>query len=415
VRPSITAKSKAATSDAATTPDVSGAGEAQSGRGPLLWLALVTFAIYLGYGLVSPVLPLYAESFGVGSLAVGVLVASYSVTSFAFDLYGGRLSDRYGARRMACGGALLVAAASVVAGAAPNFAVLLAGRALTGVGSALYVTSAMNILARTTPRERMARSMSFYQGAIMAGIAFGPSFGGLMASAFDYRVPLYGYAVLALLCAVVSIRTLPARLPQPLIRAGEAAGSVAGLLRDGAFITALALATTVFIIRAGVLSTLTPLFAHDQMHLSTQTVGYALTVTALVNLAVLPHAGGLSDRRHRKFAVLIGLAAGIVGMLLLAGSASPPALFAAMIGLGICTGYAGVSPAAIIVDVAPPGQSGMAMGLYRMGVDFGSITGPIVAGQLAATTSYRATFLVLTVPVALMWLLATRLRDTRRR
>lgn len=408
--------SVAAKSDTPVTgSNAANGGEEQSGRGPLVWLALVTFSIYLGWGLVSPVLPLYAETFGVGSFAVGVLVASFAITSFAFDLYGGRLSDRYGARRMACGGALLVAAASVVAGAAPNFGILLAGRALTGVGSALYVTAAMNTLARTTQPARMARAMSFYQGAIMAGIAFGPSIGGLLGSAFSYRVPLYGYAVLALLCAVISSLTLPARLPRPQARAGEAAGSMPALLRDGAFVTALALAATVFIIRAGVLSTLTPLFAHDQMHLSTRVVGYALTVAALVNLAVLPHAGGLSDRRHRKVAVLIGLAGGIIGMLLLAGSASAPALFAAMIGLGVCTGYAGVSPAAIIVDVAPPGQSGMAMGLYRMGVDFGSVTGPIVAGQLAATASYRATFLVLTVPVALMCLLAARLRDTRGR
>src|SRR6478672_6231748 len=137
--------------EAVAPAELDAGGSLPERRGPLLWLALITFAIYLGWGLVSPVLPLYAESFGVGSLAVGVLVASFSVTSFAFDLYGGRLSDRYGARRMATGGALLVAAASVVAGAAPNFGLLLAGRAITGVGSALYVTAAMNILARTTP------------------------------------------------------------------------------------------------------------------------------------------------------------------------------------------------------------------------------------------------------------------------
>jgi len=79
-----------------------------------------------------------------------------------------------------------------------------------------------------------------------------------------------------------------------------------------------------------------------------------------------------------------------------------------MIGLGICTGYAGVSPAAIIVDVAPPERSGAAMGVYRMGVDFGSVTGPLLAGQLAASISYRMTFLVLAVPVGLMCVVAAR-------
>ena len=386
-----------------------------SAKSTLLWLALTTFTIYLGWGIVTPVLPKYAESFGVGSFAVGVLVASFSITSFAFDLYGGRLSDRYGARRMACSGAILVAAGSVIAGAAPSYGLLLAGRALAGVGSALYVTAAMNILARTTPAARMARSMSIYQAAIMSGVAFGPSLGGLLAGLFNYRVPLYSYAALAVICASVAVFTLPARLPALAPRGQDRSGSTFALLRDGAFASAVALSTVVFVIRAGVLSTLTPLFADHTLHLSTQVIGYALTVAAAVNLAVLPHAGSLSDRRPRKVAVLVGLGAGIAGMLVLAGPANVPLLFVAMIGLGICTGYAGVSPAAIIVDVAPPERSGAAMGLYRMGVDFGSVTGPLLAGQLAASTSYRTTFLVLTLPVGLMCLVAARLRDTRQR
>src|SRR5437660_479948 len=83
-----------------------------------------------------------------------------------------------------------------------------------GVGSALYVTAAMNILARTTPAPRMARAMSLYQGAIMTGTAFGPTIGGLLGHAFSFRTPLYGYAALALLCAIISALALPSRLPE---------------------------------------------------------------------------------------------------------------------------------------------------------------------------------------------------------
>ena len=88
--------------------------------GPLFWLAIVTFAICLGWSIVSPVLPLYGKAFGVGTFAICVLVASFSMTNFVFDPYGDRLADRYGARHMACRGAMMVAVASVVAGAAPD-------------------------------------------------------------------------------------------------------------------------------------------------------------------------------------------------------------------------------------------------------------------------------------------------------
>ena len=223
------------------------------------------------------------------------------------------MSDRYGARRMACCGAILVATGSVIAGAAPAYALLLGGRALAGVGSALYVTAAMNVLARTTPVAHMARSMSIYQAAIMSGVAFGPSLGGLLAGLFNYRVPLYSHAALAVICASIAVLTLPARLPVVPLRGRGPTGSALGLLRDGAFASAVALSAVVFVIRAGVLSTLTPLFADHTLHLSTQVIGYALTVAAAVNLVVLPHAGNLSDRRHRKVAVLVGLSAGIAG------------------------------------------------------------------------------------------------------
>lgn len=388
---------------------------ATAGGAPLRWLALVTFAIYLGWGIVNPVLPLYAAGFGVGSLAVGVLVASFSVTSFGFDLYGGRLSDRYGARRMACGGALLVAASSVAAGAAPNFGLLLLSRALTGAGSALYVTAAMNILARTAAPGQMARAMSAYQAALMAGVGFGPLLGGVLGSAFNYRVPLFAYAGLAALCAAFSARTLPGRLPTAAALAGNGAGQrEAPLLRDGAFLTAVALAAAVFVVRAGVLSTLVPLFAKERLHFSGGLIGLALTIAALVNVVVLPHVGRFADRRHRRVAVLVGLGAGLVGLLLLTAPANAAALFASMVALGVCTGYAGVAPAAIIADVAPPGRSGTAMGLYRMGVDFGSVAGPLCAGQLIAVSSYPVAFAAMAVPVALMVPLALRLRDTRR-
>src|SRR5918997_3997612 len=95
----------------------------QGGRGsPLRALVATTFLIYFGWGLTTPVLPLFGRELGAGEAAVGLLVAAFSIASFCFDIVGGRVSDRVGARRAAAGGALLVATGSVLAGFAPGYA-----------------------------------------------------------------------------------------------------------------------------------------------------------------------------------------------------------------------------------------------------------------------------------------------------
>jgi MFS family permease len=186
------------------------------------------------------------------------------------------------------------------------------------------------------------------------------------------------------------------------------------LLRDAAFLTALAVAFVVFVIRAGVTSTSVPLFAHEELGLSRGMVGIALTCSAASNLLWLPHAGRLADLRPRRVAVVLGLTAALAGLALLSVSNGLVLLLVAMFVLGIATAYAGVTPAAIIADVAPPARSGMALGTYRMAVDGASVLAPLCAGLIAAAAGFHGVFLAFMAPLALVLLAGLRLRDTRR-
>ena len=374
---------------------------------------VTTFLIYFGWGVIAPTLPLFGRELGASEAAVGLLVAAFGVSSFCFDIVGGRVSDRIGARWTAVGGAVLVAAASVLGGLAPNFPVLLLSRLLTGAGSAFYVTTAMNVLARTTETERMGRTMSAYQGAILAGVALGPAAGGLMTQVAGFRPPFIIYGFCSLLCAGVAGRMLPVRLSRPATPL-EGGAPFTAVLRDTAFLTALAVAFVVFIVRTGVVSTTVPLFAHEGLGLSQGLVGLALTASAVSNLVWLPSAGRLADRRPRSVSTAIGLVAAIAGLMLLGADSGAPGLYAAMVLMGVSTAFAGVSPAAMITDVTPPAQSGTALGAYRMAVDGSSVLAPLSAGLLAGAVGYRAVFLAFIVPLALVLLAVTRLRDTRR-
>jgi MFS family permease len=212
----------------------------------------------------------------------------------------------------------------------------------------------------------------------------------------------------------VAWRTLPIRLPRPPARGGGG-DRFGAVLRDGAFITALAVAFAVFIMRSGVTNTTVPLYADEDLGLSQALIGLALTVSAIANLVWLPSAGRLADRRPRRLATVLGLVLALAGLGLLAAGSGPIGLYVAMLLTGTSTAFAGVTPAAIISDVAPPAHSGTALGMYRMAVDGASVLAPVSAGILAETAGYRAVFLTFMAPLALVLMASAMLRDTRRR
>ncbi len=400
-------------------------------RSPLRALAVATFCIYFGYGLVTPILPLFARALGAGSALAGLIVAGFGLASFSLDLSGGRLSGRIGARRAAALGASTVALASLLAALAPNVWVLLLSRLATGAGSAVYVTTALTIIARTTAPERMGRAMSVYQGAVLLATAIGPAVGGVLAGGAGFRLPFLIYAGIGLVSAVIAVRRLP-HVPREPIPQGpgarheaprlagvpgspSCAPSFVPVLRDGAFLTALGVAFVVFILRAGVNATAVPLYAHDVLGLGRGATGLALSVAAFSNFFFLPHAGWLADRQPRSVAIIIGLAAALVTLALLGLWQSVAGLYAAMGVLGVATAYAGVAPAAVITDVTPTMHSATAMGAYRMAVDLGSVTGPLAAGVLFDWLGVARAFLVMALPAAVTLTAALRLRDTRAR
>src|SRR5439155_26241291 len=83
---------------------------------------VITFVIMLGFGIIAPILPLYARSFGVSFGAAGLLISAFAFTRLLLDPAAGPIVDRYGERAAATGGLLFLAASSVATGFAPNFA-----------------------------------------------------------------------------------------------------------------------------------------------------------------------------------------------------------------------------------------------------------------------------------------------------
>lgn len=139
----------------------------------------------------------------------------------------------------------------------------------------------------------------------------------------------------------------------------------------------------VFFTRSGSRQTLLPLAIVEQIDISATQLGLLFTVMTTINLIMVLPAGSLTDRFGRKALVLPGAMLSLVGLSMLGLSGSMWMFYLAAVILGLGTGVIGPAPAAYAGDLAPPGKTGVTMGLYRSFGDVGLIGGPILLGLIA--------------------------------
>jgi len=373
---------------------------------------LGTFVIMLGFGILAPVLPNYARSFGVGYDSVGLLISAFSFTRLVADPFVGRYIDRHGERAMATLGAVWVGVSSFAAALAPTFPLLVITRAAGGVGSALFFAALLSFLLRTVPTERQGRVMSVYFASFNIGFIAGGPLGGLMARWFGLASPLYIYAVACFVSALMFWRTIhdPARHELEVRR-----GGLRRLPWNRAFVTVLVVNGVYLWMIGAVFQTLVPLFGTEELGLTLSGVGLGLAIATATELVVLYPAGRATDHRGRR-AVLIPALAGLALSIAAFGLTSTTLTFMVAMGvLGVASGYAGVPPAPMLSDVTPEEMKGSAVAAFRFAGDLGFVAGPLVAGWSANAFGFGPAFLISALPAVLALGLVLSIRETMTR
>jgi multidrug resistance protein len=154
---------------------------------PLLIIFLTVFIDLLGFGIIIPLLPFYAEHFGGTALTVGLLGTSFSLMQFIFAPMWGRLSDRVGRRPVIMIGLFGSFVSYLVFGLANTLALLFVSRSFAGIMGATIPTAQAFIADTTTPENR-ARGMGIVGAAFGLGFIFGPAIGGFL-SRWGHVVP----------------------------------------------------------------------------------------------------------------------------------------------------------------------------------------------------------------------------------
>jgi DHA1 family multidrug resistance protein-like MFS transporter len=376
-------------------------------------LAAVAFSVAVGFGIVAPVIPLFAHHFGVGRAEVGAVLSAFAFMRLASALGVGRLVDAIGERVVLASGIGIVAVSSALAGFAHSYLQLLLLRGAGGIGSAMFSVSAMGLLLRVVAPEQRGRSVGLFQGGFLLGGISGPAIGGPLA-AWSIRAPFFVYAgTLVVAGSVAMIGLRRASLARKTgVDDQSNRTNLAAAFKQRAYRAALAANLADSWAAMGVRNTLVPLFVVESLHRGTAWVGIGFTIVAFINAATLIPAGRLVDRRGRRPVMVGGCLLSASSMALLALSPDLVGYVIAMVVFGVGSGLLDVAPAAVVGDVAGK-RGGTVVAGFQMAGDGGSVSGPVVAGWVADTWSYGAAFWVTTGILAGAGALAARSPDIR--
>jgi EmrB/QacA subfamily drug resistance transporter len=411
-------------------------------RWALASLSLAMLLSSLGTSIANVALPTLAQAFAASFQEVQWIVLAYLLASTTLIVSVGRLGDIAGRRRLLLAGVVLFTAASVLSGVAPTLWLLIAARAVQGLGAAIMMALSMAFAGEIVPKARTGSAMGLLGTMSAVGTALGPSLGGILIAGPGWRAIFLVNVPLGILAFVLAVRALPADRARPkterpgfdsrgtlllaLTLAAYALAMTIGRGRFGplnaALLLAAALGAGVFVLaqartasplirlalfrdpalRASLamsalvstvlMATLVvgPFYLSRGLGLGAAAAGLVLSAGPVVVALTGVPAGRMADRfgaERMTLAGLIGIASGSFILSLLPATLGIPGYVVPIVV--ITTGYALFQTAnntAVMTDV-PPDQRGVVSGLLNLSRNLGLITGASVMGAVFALAS----------------------------
>ncbi len=357
------------------------------------------FFVYIGM-MVATVPSFVERELGAGEFGVGLTLASFASAAIFARPFLGRLTDRYGRRRLMMAGAVTAATATIVAGFASTLWHVLVLRSLMGVGEAALFVAAATLIADLSPPNRRAEAASYFSVAVFGGIGVGPLLAEWLIGSDDDFSRAFLVAGLFAASAAVAVLGVPARVDRS--SAPDPTGERRPLFHRTALWPGLVLcsgiaAFAVFMAFIPEYSKSVGLSGAGKLFLVYSLVSVVLRVT----LAKLPERLG----EHRTVSMAFG---GLFAGLLLAG-AVPEAwalwVSAALIGFGMAFMYPSLM--ANVVNRVDDRERASALSSLTLFFEAGTVVGGLALGAVGQIFSKRAGFvggaMLAVVGLVLLW------------
>jgi multidrug resistance protein len=403
---------------------------------PALAVLFATVFINLvGFGLVVPLLPFFAQSLKAEAWQITLMFSAYSLGQFFAEPFWGRLSDRIGRKPVLLMTLIANALGYLMLAFVPNIWLAIAVRLFTGLGAG-NISTVQGYVADVTPPEQRAGRMGLIGAAFGLGFIVGPGLGGLLTQPqlgrLGYQLPIFLAAALAAVAAVgvvVFLRESRAKAdpaaPRPAFLAGLKDA------RDNAVVSRVLVVTLIYMAGFSAMESVFGLWSESRYQWGAREVGLSFMIVGIVSTL---NQGFFAGRLARRFGESRVLATGMLlfGTSLVLQVLAPVVWFpATRLELGALTipvvqgwiipivmaiGACGMSLAmpnisAMISRASPPDRQGAMLGLNMASSSVARIFGPMIAGALFSGLGHDWPFVIgalLTIPAALMAINAGR-------
>jgi len=377
--------------------------------GPILPLLAAEFIVWLGFGGLLPVLPLYFTEQGLDLATLGLVVAAWPIARLVTEPIFGWLADRTSRVPWMVAGLLLTGVFEMLPLFVIGPAAFVVLRGAAGIAAAMYDPAARGYLTDATPPERRGEAFGLYGAAQMGGLLIGPAIGAFGAGLFGGIQFVFIFSAIASFAGAAAIawrvkesgvRTHPAishdatEFPRdtPSVT-GRAATDIdadrtpnldpnapSRLLNRG-LIAALVLNAGGYY-AGGTYEVIWSLFLRH-LGAGLDLIGFTFAMFGLPVLLLSPFAGRIVDRRGSYRFIIVGCL--IPGFAGIAYTLITNPIMAVPLILLEATGFAMLNPAlyAVVAANSPPGRSSTAQGIYGAAGTVGFIVASLVAGVLA--------------------------------
>jgi DHA1 family tetracycline resistance protein-like MFS transporter len=342
---------------------------------PLLVIFLTIFVNLVGFGIIIPLLPFYAQTFGASPVTIGLLFASFSISQLVAAPILGDLSDRWGRRPILIVSLVGTAISFAMLAVAQSLTMLFAARIVDGLSGG-NITTARAYIADITTEENRARAFGMLGAAFGLGFIVGPALGGLF-STISYTAPIWAAAAITLIATALAWFWLPETVHRAHAGGGAPWRAIAEISRrpnlrillsvDFIYWTAFAVYQTTF-----------ALFGARRFGFDVPQTGYLLSAFGFLGVIVQGgFVGPVVARLGERRTLTVGLTFAAIGWGGSALTHSVPVFVAMLVPGAIGIGLCNATLSALISNASGPSEQGRVQGAAGGLESLGRTIGPL--------------------------------------
>jgi DHA1 family multidrug resistance protein-like MFS transporter len=357
-------------------------------------LCVIAFLMMLATQITNPLLSIFAKEIGATGVWIGYAVSAYWVSRVVLEIPSGYMVYRFGYFKPMTLGVVLTAIANVLTLWAYTPSYLIVMRAIMGLGAPLFFAVSMTFIINMFDVERRGSAMGLFQGIEFVGTIVGSGLSGAIIEQIGFHNGFLLSAVFAVIGLVLLVipRSLRNEMSSQIVDSKLKVSDLPKVISNRILLFMGVVTLASFIMNNGLIFTVFPLYANENLGLSLTDVGFimgARSVGYVISLFVL---GRASDIFGRKPVLIFGIVSTSLFMMVLSSVTSFTSLAGLLAIVGFTSGAIWIVGPVISAEAVDPSKIGAAVGVYRTFFDLGSVLGPIVMMDVFAVYGVTSCF-----------------------